>query len=105
MAALGVTPLMAMMTIRSDEMVTIYEELDKQWKILFESSIKAKSVRGYKTKNYKMTANKFALETPKPELLEDWDQRLVVSTVSLSEDGNRLTIKQIAEKDQRIKLD
>ena len=38
-------------------------------------SIKAKSIRGYRCRNYKMTANKFMLNDPKPELLEDWDPR------------------------------
>jgi hypothetical protein len=48
---------------------------DKQWKILSETSIKAKSIRGYKTRNFKLTSNKFKLNEPKPELLEDWDPR------------------------------
>ena len=75
LAGVGVTPLVATMVIRSETMVTIYEDLDKQWKILSETSIKAKSIRGYRTRNYKMTGNKFKLEEPKPELLEDWDPR------------------------------
>ena len=62
---------------RSDCMVTMYEDLDKQWKILTETCVKAKSIRGYKTKNFKMTANKFQLGVAKPELLEDWDPRYV----------------------------
>lgn len=60
---------------RSDFMVTLYEDLDKQWKILSETCVKAKSIRGYKTKSFKMTANKFRLGEAKPELLEDWDPR------------------------------
>ena len=60
---------------RSDFMVTIYEDLDKQWKILSETCVKAKSIRGYKTNNFKMTANKFQVGIAKPELLEDWDPR------------------------------
>ncbi len=39
------------------------------------SSIKAKSIKGYKCRNYKMTSNKFMLEEAKPELLDDWDPR------------------------------
>ena len=72
---IGVTPLIAAMVMRSDYMVTIYEDLDKQWKILSETCVKAKSIRGYKTRSFKMTANKFRLGEPKPELLEDWDPR------------------------------
>ena len=60
---------------RSDFMVTIYEDLDKQWKIMTETCVKAKSMRGYKTKSFKMTSNKFRLNEAKPELLEDWDPR------------------------------
>ena len=60
---------------RSDFMVTMYEDLDKQWKILSETCVKAKSIRGYKTNSFKMTANKFQLGIAKPELLEDWDPR------------------------------
>ena len=37
---------------------------------------------------------------PKPELLDDWDQRLVVTTVKVNEEGTSLTLKQMAEKDQ-----
>ena len=51
---------------------------DKQWKILSETSIKAKSIRGYKTRNFKLTSNKFKLNEPKPELLEDWDPRYFI---------------------------
>ena len=75
LAAVGVTPLMAQMVLRSDYMVTIYEDIDHCFKILTETSIKAKSIRGYRCRNYKMTANKFMLDDPKPELLEDWDPR------------------------------
>ena len=36
----------------------------------------------------------------KPELLDDWDQRLVVTTVTVSPEGDRITLSQEAEKDQ-----
>ena len=75
LAAIGVTPLMATMVMRSDYLITIYEDIDKCWKILTETSIKARSIRGYKCRNYKMTANKFMLKEGKPELLDDWDPR------------------------------
>ena len=73
--AIGITPMVAIMVMRSDMMLTIYEDIDHQWKILTETSIRAKSIRGYRTRNFKMTANKFNLNEPKPELLEDWDPR------------------------------
>ena len=75
MASIGVTPLMATMVMRSEVMITVYEDIDKCWKILTETSIKARSIKGYKTRNYKMTSNKFMLEEAKSELLEDWDPR------------------------------
>jgi hypothetical protein len=36
----------------------------------------------------------------KPELLDDWDQRLVVTLMEVNEEGTKLTLKQMAEKDQ-----
>ena len=47
-----------------------------------------------------MTENKFQLEVERPELLDDWDQRLVVSTLSRDLTGTRLTLLQTADKDQ-----
>ena len=75
MKALGLTPNVIIMVMRSDMMLTIYEDIDKRWKIMTEANIKAKSIRGYRTANFKMTANKFLLGEAKPELLEDWDPR------------------------------
>ena len=65
-----------------------------------ETSIKAKSVRGYSTYNRKLTENKWKAGREKPELVEDWDQRLLVTTLNRKEDGNILELSQIAEKDQ-----
>ena len=36
----------------------------------------------------------------KPELLDDWDQRLVITTLEVNQEGSRLELNQIAEKDQ-----
>ena len=76
------------------------QEIDKHWRIVTETSIKAKSVRGYSTYNRKLTENKWKAGTEKPELVEDWDQRLLVTTLSRKEDGSSLELSQIAEKDQ-----
>ena len=73
--AVGINPMTLEMVMNADSMITIYEDIDKQWKILQETSIIAKSLRGYRTRNFKMTANKFKLETPKPEVMDDWDLR------------------------------
>ena len=47
-----------------------------------------------------MTENKYQLEVEKPELLDDWDQRFVISTLSRDLQTNRLTLVQTADKDQ-----
>jgi len=103
LTALGATPKVIEMVLASETMMTIYEDLDLQWRILSETSIKAMSIRGYKTKNFMMTGNKFAIKVPKPELLEDWDPRVVVTTLTLDESAGfgmeRLILDQVAEKD------
>eukprot|EP00094_Tigriopus_californicus_P001748 TCALIF_01690-PA protein Name:"Protein of unknown function" AED:0.00 eAED:0.00 QI:104/1/1/1/1/1/3/324/270 len=102
--AIGVTPLMAQMVVRSEYLITVYEDIDHAWKVLTETSIKAKNVKGFKCRNYKMTSNKFHPEQPKPELLDDWDPRLVVTTVTLEDHDTYdkvLVMDQIAEQDQR----
>ena len=76
------------------------KELDKQWRIRYETIIRAKSIKGYNTTAGKVTENKFQLEVERPELLDDWDQRLVVSTLSRDLTGTRLTLLQTADKDQ-----
>ena len=62
--------------------------------------IRAKSIKGYTTRAGKVTENKFQLDIEKPEIVEDWDQRFVYSTLTRDESGARLTMQQIAEKDQ-----
>ena len=57
-------------------------------------------MRGYSTYNRKLTENKWKAGTEKPELVEDWDQRLLVTTLTRREDGNILELTQMAEKDQ-----
>ena len=36
----------------------------------------------------------------KPELLDDWDQRLVVTNLQVDAEGERIELNQVAEKDQ-----
>ena len=78
-------------------------------------------MRGYRTNNRKWTENKFKVTTiimilvscksitvmcqvgeEKPEVLDDWDQRLVVTLLEVNDQGNRLSIQQVAEKEQVI---
>ena len=78
----------------------LLQELDKQWRISYETIIRAKSIRGYNTRAGKVTENKFQLDVERPELLDDWDQRWVVSTLTREPNTNRMTLMQVAEKDQ-----
>ena len=79
------------------------QELDKHWRIMTETAIKGKSVKGYATYNRKLTENKFKPGTPKTELGEDWDQRLLVTTLTREQEGKRIVLEQVAEKDQVVK--
>ena len=81
-------------------MLMMMQELDKQWRISYETVIRAKSIRGYNTRAAKMTENKYQLEVERPELLDDWDQRWVMSTLTRDTGANRMTLTQVAEKDQ-----
>ena len=47
-----------------------------------------------------MTQNKYLEGVPKPELLDDWDQRLVMTTLSMDRQARKITLLQEAEKDQ-----
>jgi hypothetical protein len=79
----------------------LFQTIDKCWQIKTETVIKAKSATGYRVSTPKVTQNKFRLDEPKLELGEDWDQRVLLSKLSMSPDGNRLTLKQIADKNQK----
>ena len=50
----------------------------------------------------KVTENKFQLDVEIPEMLDDWDQRWVMST--LTRENNRITLNQIAEKTEVFKI-
>ena len=53
-----------------------------------------------RTNNRKWTENKFKVGQARPELVDDWDQRLVVSSLHVNEEGTRLSLDQVAETDQ-----
>ena len=57
-------------------------------------------VKHFRTNNRKLTENKFKAKEAKPELLDDWDQRLVITTLENNDQGSRITLNQVAEKDQ-----
>jgi len=105
LAAIGTGRCSQDLVMRAGMVLRIHQETDKQWRISTETLIRAKSVKGYRTNNRKWTENKFKAGEPKPELLDDWDQRLVVTTLSLSTDGNSITLNQEAEKDQAASKD
>ena len=68
------------------------------WQLVQETIIKAKSTTGYRTTAPKVTQNKFQEEEPKPELTDDWDQRLIVTTLRREEEGRKLTLEQEADR-------
>jgi len=99
LAAIGTGPCTQDLVMRAGMVLRITEEPDKQWRISTETLIRAKSVKGYRTNNRKWTENKFKAGEPKPELVDDWDQRLVVTTLTVNNEGTIITLDQAAEKD------
>ena len=57
-------------------------------------------MRNVESFSRKLTENKWKPGCAKPELGEDWDQRLVVTTLLRDEEGGGITLVQEAEKDQ-----
>jgi len=105
LTAVGAGQFTKDMVMRAGVVLRITKELDKQWRISTETLIRGKSVRGYRTNNRKMTENKFKVGEEKPELLDDWDQRLVVSILEVNNEKTKLTLQQTAEKDQSFAND
>merc|ERR1712106_187815 len=105
LSAIGTGPCSQDLVMRAGMVLRINQELDKQWRISTETLIRAKSVRGYRTNNRKWTENKFKVGEEKPEVLDDWDQRLVVTMLEVNDQGHRLTLQQVAEKDQFLATD
>jgi len=101
----GCGPLSLNMVMRARIQLIIGKDPDDRWRIGWETAIKAKSVTGYSTCTPKLTQNRFVEGEEKPELLDDWDQRLVVSCLARGCDGKNLTVTQLAEKDQKYHLD
>lgn len=103
--AVGTGPLSRNMVMRAKVTLTISRTPDRQWIIVQETAIKAKSVTGYSTCNRKLTQNKFKEGEEKPELLDDWDQRMVITTISREDEGARLKLEQYADKDEKFHED
>merc|ERR1712059_2195 len=91
--------------MRAGQVLRIQQEEDRQWRLSSETVIQAKSARGYRTRNRKWTENKFKVGEAKPEVLEDWDQRLVVTTLEVEEGGSKLSLRQVAEKELWCRVD
>ena len=47
-----------------------------------------------------MTQNKFLEGVGRPEVVDDWDQRLLMTTLLLEREARKITLIQVAEKDQ-----
>lgn len=105
LSAIGTGPCSQDLVMRAGMVLRINQEPDKQWRISTETMIRAKSVKGYRTNNRKWTENKFKIGEPKPELVDDWDQRLVVTTLTVNTEGTMITLNQAAEKDMASSQD
>ena len=55
-----------------------------------DTTIKAKSIRGFNTAASKIIENKFILDEETNELLEDWDTRTVKSVMELHDNQGDL---------------
>ena len=55
-----------------------------------DTTIKAKSIKGFNTAASKIIENKFILEEETKELLEDWDSRTVKSVMEFHENQGDL---------------
>ena len=61
------------------------QEADRGWRLVSETTIKARSMKGFNTAASKIIDNKFILGEAGREMLEDWDQRTVHSVLELHE--------------------
>ena len=74
-----------------------------------DTTIKAKSIKGFNTAASKIIENKFILEEETKELLEDWDSRTVKSVMEFHENQGDLncckfTTLHILEINQKIQI-
>ena len=67
---------------------SLLQEADKGWRIITETTIKAKSIKGFNTSASKRIENKFFLGEASHELLDDWDSRKVESVLELHESSS-----------------
>eukprot|EP00092_Neocalanus_flemingeri_P002270 GFUD01002421.1.p1 GENE.GFUD01002421.1~~GFUD01002421.1.p1 ORF type:complete len:247 (+),score=81.70 GFUD01002421.1:126-866(+) len=122
---LGAGPMSINMIIRANMVLKINQEIDKRWRFVYETTIKAKSMRGFSTNTPKLVENKFVLGEPRAELVDDWDQRALVSVLefheavetptkaccqvncpaSCEEEHRRLVLQQTASKEKKITHD
>jgi len=100
LTATGAGPCTRDMVMRAGQVLRITQDLDKQWRVSTETIIRGKSTKGYRTNTRKWTENKFKVGEEKPEILDDWDQRLVVTLLDVNPEKTKLTLHQTAEKDQ-----
>jgi len=105
LSVLGVGPFTQDMVMKAGVVLTIEQELDKQWRISTENLIKARSVKGYMTRERKLTKNKYKEGEPKYEMLEDWDPRDVFTVLNVNLEGNRIFQYQEAINDGKSAMD
>jgi len=122
MATMGAGQMSRNMILRSNVVLKITQEVDKGWRIVSDTTIKAKSIKGFNTAASKIIENKFILEEETKELLEDWDSRSVKSVMEFHENQGDLNccttincpstgvhrglvLSQTADKTKKVTLD
>jgi len=118
------------MVIRAGCVLTISQEIDTRWLFHRETIFKVKSMVGMPTNTRKVSENRFVMEGEIKEMLEDWDQREVLSTLviegqdqdgaeshkpkcsctvncpsSVCTEGRKLILHQRANKDKEFHID
>ena len=82
----------------------IIEDADKGWRIVSDTTIKAKSIKGFNTAASKIIENKFILDEETKELLEDWDTRTVKSVLELHDNQGDLNCCEFQENTKKSKF-
>ena len=83
----------------------IIEDADKGWRIVSDTTIKAKSIKGFNTAASKIIENKYILDEETKELLEDWDTRTVKSVLELHDNQGDLNCCEFHEDTKYLNLE
>lgn len=93
LVAIGTKRRTVNMVNRAAVKICIKQDPDNRWTIMQETTVKAKSSYFGNTKIRKTTLNKFRPKSPCMEMVEDYDTRMLETTLVV-EGGNRLILMQ-----------